>query len=96
MLKMKTNITRLIGDARDRYILENTVLYHYKSPLVMFQKTYNWIMFFPIHGHLRGHAQVFQGYGETLLLYNVSQTTLGIGFHLQIGKRDSVCPNFIK
>jgi hypothetical protein len=38
MLKMKTNITRLIGDARDRYILENTVLYHYKSPLVRFKK----------------------------------------------------------
>lgn len=34
---------------------------------------------FPIRGHLRGQAQVFQGYGETLIDYDVSQTTFTIG-----------------
>jgi phospholipase A1 len=34
---------------------------------------------FPIRGNIRAHAQLFHGYGETLLDYNHSQTTAGLG-----------------
>jgi phospholipase A1 len=34
---------------------------------------------FPIRGNTRAQAQFFHGYGETLLDYNHSQTTLGLG-----------------
>jgi len=37
---------------------------------------------FPLTGKLKGYAQFFNGYGETLLDYNHQQTTFGVGFLL--------------
>lgn len=37
---------------------------------------------FPLYGSLRGYLQVFSGYGETLVDYNVHQNTIGLGVSL--------------
>ncbi|NHN26400.1 phospholipase A [Flavobacterium jejuense] len=77
------DITKYIGDA-ELEIATNfgrhelyTIISHSFSTFEKGNVQLNYV--FPIHGHLRGHAQVFHGYGETLIDYNVSQTTIGIG-----------------
>lgn len=37
---------------------------------------------FPISSSLRGHVQVFEGYGESLIDYNVRSTQVGVGISL--------------
>jgi phospholipase A1 len=76
-------ITKYIGD------MEVYVNYHYKKhefytiithPLNSLQRggiQLNYV--FPIRGNIRAQAQFFHGYGETLLDYNHSQTTAGLG-----------------
>jgi phospholipase A1/A2 len=37
---------------------------------------------FPIAGNLRGYAEVFKGYGESLIDYNHNATYAGVGISL--------------
>jgi phospholipase A1 len=77
------NITKFVGDAELEIATQfgkhefYTLINHSFSTFEKGNIQLNYV--FPIHGHLRGHAQIFQGYGETLIDYNVKQTTIGIG-----------------
>lgn len=76
-------ITKYVGDA-ELELATNfgrhefyTIITHSFSTFQKGSIQLNYV--FPIHGHLRGQAQIFQGYGETLIDYNASQTTIGLG-----------------
>jgi phospholipase A1 len=76
-------ITKLVGDAELEVGTHfgkhefYTIINHPFTSLDKGNIQLNYV--FPIHGHLRGHVQAFHGYGETLIDYDISQTTLGFG-----------------
>jgi phospholipase A1 len=37
---------------------------------------------FPLYGRVRGYAQLFNGYGQSLIDYNANVTSAGVGFLL--------------
>ncbi|MFY8186659.1 MAG: phospholipase A [Flavobacterium sp.] len=76
-------ITEFVGRGEITYRYFNNLHEFYVISTHAFQKFGNGSIqvnyVFPMKGHLRGHVQFFDGYGETLIDYNHRQTTLGIG-----------------